>query len=146
MTSLDLVQLATRYRSLQILQSRANRTFRYPLAAVKLLLLLLMIRFIYGMVKMDGPLRLLNLNNTIGNLVFLLVTFRALGQIYEKSGYMLLKHRRLIRGNKWFRRFLWSCWPLRFEIANLYFVDPPMSLTMGSFILENVANMLMLGA
>ena len=146
MTGLDLSQLANKYRSLQILQSRANRTFRYPLAAVKVLFLLLMIRFIYAMVKMDGPVQILNLNNTIGNLVFLVVAFRALGQVYAKSVDVFLQQKHLVGGNKWFRRFLRSCWPLRFEIANLYFVDPPMSLTMGSFILENVANMLMLGA
>ena len=138
------MELAKKYRTLQILQSRANGTFRYPLAAVKVLFLLATIRCIYGVVKMEGPLRIASLNGAIGYLVYLTVAFRALGKVYGKSEEVLVKQKSLTGEDKCFRRFIRSCRPLRFEIAHLYFVDPPMTLTMNSFVLENVANMLML--
>ena len=143
---LEAVELDIKYRSLQMLQSRANDTFRYMLATVKVLFLLLAIRCIYGVVKMNGILQILNLNCTIGLLVFLTFTFRALGQVFAESQSVLMTQKSFRGGDKWFRRFLRSCRPLRFEIARLYFVDPPMSLTMGSFVLENVANLLLLAA
>ena len=116
------------------------------MASDKVLFLLGAIRSIYGIVRNDGLLWILNLNCAIGNLIFLILAFRALGRVYMVSGHVLRKHKRFMGRDKWFRRFLWSCWALRFEIAHLYFVDPPMSLTMGSLVLEKVANMLVLGA
>ena len=146
MRRLEADELDTKYRTLQILQSRANGRFRYMLAAVKVLFLLLAIRCIYGAVKMRGILQILNLNSIAGLLVFLTFTFWALGQVFAKSQSALMTQKSVRGGDKWFRRFLQSCRPLRFEIAHLYFVDPLMSLTMGSFVLENVANLLILAA
>ena len=115
------------------------------LASTKVLLLLAGIRCIYGAVKMEGELRMLNLNCSILCVSFLGGLFRALGQVYEKSGEVLLLHS-TGNGDKWLRRFHRSCRPLRVEIAGLYFVDPAMSLTMGSFVAENVGNLLILAA
>ena len=146
MTRMGPNRLSKSYRCLQVLQSRANETFKYPLAAIQVLFLSLTIRSIYGMVKMEGELRILHLNNTYGNVLFLVVLFKVLGKVYERSGATLLKQKSLMGRVKWFRRHHRSCWPLQFEVAGLYYVDPGMSLTMGSFVVQNVANMLILGA
>ena len=116
---------------------------KYPLAIVKTVALLVTIRFIYGFVKMDGYMRVFCLNCAIGYTISLAIGFKALGQLYEESQKMLC-HKRKQRGNKWFRRFHKSCRPLKIRVAGLYFVDPPMALTMGSFVIQNVANMLVL--
>ena len=76
---------------------------------------------------------MLNLNYAIGLVVFLGVTFKALGKMYDTSEEVL-----------WFRRFHRSCPPLKIQVAGMYFVDLPMTLTMGSFVIENVANILIL--
>ena len=143
MTRLGPVQLAKRYRCLQILQLRANDTIRYPLAALQILFMSITIRAIYGMVKFEGELRFVHLNNTYGNVIFLIVLFKALGQVYENSTNLLLKEKGILGRAKWFRKFHRSCWPLKFEMAGLYFVDPGMSLTMGSFVVQNVVNMIL---
>ena len=146
MERLGAIELGKKYRTLQLLQSRANGTFRYTLAAGKVLFLLATIRCIYGVVKMDGLLQIFNFNCAIGCLIFLTLTFRALGQVFAESENRLMAQKRVMGRDKWFRRFLRSCRPLRFEIAHLYSVDPLMSLTMGSFVLQNVANLLMADA
>ena len=140
------IRLAKSYRCLQVLQSRANETFKYSLAAIKILFLSMTIRSIYGAVKMEGELRILHVNNTYANVGLLVVTFKVLGKVYQKSGDALLKQKRLMGRVKWFRKYYRSCRPLKFEVAGLYFVDLGMSLTMGSFVVQNVANMLILGA
>ena len=140
---MEAEQLGKKYRTLQLLQDRANDTYRYLLAASKVLLLLATIRSIYGMLKTDGLLQILYLNCAIANVVYLSATFRALGQAFEESRLVLLEQRSGRGSDKWARRLLRSCRSLRFEIAHLYFIDPPMSLTMGSFVLQNVANLLM---
>ena len=139
-------ELGKKYRTLQILQSRANGTYRYALATAKVLFLLATIRCIYGVVKMDGLLQIFNFNCAIGCLIFLIFTFRELGELFATSENTLMTQKRVMGRDKWVRRFLRSSRPLRFEIAHLYFVDPPMSLTMGSFVVQNVANLLMLAA
>ena len=117
---------------------------KYPLAIVKTVALLVTIRFIYGFVKMDGYMKVFNLNAAICYTISLAIGFKELGQLYEESQKMLC-HKRKQRGNKWFRRFHnRSCRPLKIRVAGLYFVDPPMSLSMGSFVIQNVANMLVL--
>lgn len=138
------MQLRKTYRTLTLLQSRTNGRFRYALTSTKVLFLLVSIRCIYGVVKMTGLLQIFNLSCAVGDLFFLTFTFRALGQVFAESQGVLVTQKSFTGGDKWLRRFLRSCRPLRFEIAHLYFVDPPMTLTMGSFVLENVANLLML--
>ena len=78
-----------------------------------------------------------------GFVVFLAGAFRALGQVFAESGDALMTQKQAAGGDKWLRQFLRSCRPLRFEIAHLYVVDPPLLLTMGSFVVENLANLLM---
>ena len=95
---------------------------------------------------MEGPLQIVCLQSPIGSVVFLSGTFWALGQVYDMSGDVLYEQKCLTENSKWFGQFHRSCRQLRFEVAGLYFVDPTMSLTIGSFVLENVANMLMLRA
>ena len=143
MVTLRAHQWAVRYRCLQLLQKNSNDTLKYILAALKILFLLGTIRCIYGIIKMNGYLRVFNLSVAAGYVGFLIVFFKALGEVYDKSEKVLLKQRSMPH-DKWFRRFLLSCKPLKFEVAGLYFVDPPMSLTMGSFVIQNVANMLIL--
>ena len=138
------IQWAGRYRCLQLLQNRANEVFKVPLAAIKILFLLSAIHHIYGVVKMDGLIRVLNLKAATTCLVFLAVAFKALAEVYERSVKALLQQRRRM-ADKWFRRFHRSCAALKFEVAGMYFVDSPMCLTMGSFVIINVANMLILG-
>ena len=86
---------------------------------------------------------MLNLYYAIGLVVFLGVTFKALGKIYDTSEQALYRNRKQL-DEKWFRRFHRSCPPLKIQVAGMYFVDLPMTLTMGSFVIENVANMLIL--
>ena len=136
---------ARRYRCLQVLQKGTNETVKFPLAALKTLYLLGVIRCIYGVIKMDGFIRVINFNCAVGFLVFLTVAFKALGEIYEKSEEALAQQKKMLK-NRWFRRFHRSCWPLKMQVAGMYFIDSPMSLTMYSFIIINVANMLILGA
>lgn len=93
---------------------------------------------------MDGLIRVLNVNAAMTCLAFLAIAFKALGEVYERSIQVLLQQR-VVTGSKWFRRFHRSCSALKFQVAGLYFVDSPMSLTMGSFVIQNVANMLILG-
>ena len=92
---------------------------------------------------MNGYIRIFNLNVAIGYVVSLAVLFRALGEVYDKSGKVLLQRKNMLH-DKWFRVFLRSCRPLKFVVAGLYFVEPPVSLTMGSFVLQNLANLLIL--
>ena len=92
---------------------------------------------------MEGLLQVMNVNGAVGFLVFLIFTFRALGQVFAESGSVLMTQKSFAGGEKWLRRFLRSCRPLRFEIAHLYFVDPPMTLTMGDFVLQSLGNLLM---
>ena len=115
----------------------------YPLACLKVISLLAIIRAIYGVVKMNGYIRIVNLNVAFSDTYFLWVTFKALGQMYVQSNEVLVQQKRRM-GDKWFRRFHRSCPPLKFQVAGLYFADPPMCLTAGYFVLENVANMLMI--
>ena len=136
---------ARRYRYLQLLQTKANEIFGYPLASIKVLFLLGAIRLIYGVVKLNGYIRICNLNAAVGYLIFLTVAFKALGEVYERSVKELLQHGEMM-SDKWFRRLRRSCPPLKFQVAGMYFVDSPMSLAMGSFVIQNVANMLILGA
>ena len=92
-------------------------------------------------------IRLLNGNCGVLGAIFLGVLFKAYGQVFEKSGEVLQLPRQMaFIEAKWFESFHRSCWPLKFDIAGLYFVDMGMSLTMGSFVAQNVANMLLLGA
>ena len=142
-TVLSPLQWARRYRCMQLLQQKANEMFRHSFAALKVLFLLATIRCLYGLVRMNGFMRVLTGNSALGYVVFLVVFFKALGGVLDQSEKLLLKRRNNIN-NKWFKRFHRSCWPLKFEIAGLYFVDPPMSLTMGSFVIQNVVNMLIL--
>ena len=132
---------AERYKCMQLLQIRANEIFKYPLVSIKVMFLLAAIRCVYGMVKMEGLFRIFNFNAATTLLIFLAVAFKALGAVYKKSVEELFQHRRVLN-NKWFRRFGRSCRPLKLEIGGLYFVDSPMSLTMGSFVIQNVANLL----
>ena len=126
-----------------LLQEKANEMIKYPLAILQAVVLLLTIRCIYGFVTMDGYMRVFSLNCAIGYVISLAVGFKAFGQVYEKSEEVL-SHKRTQLGGKWFRRFHRSCRPLKIQVAGLYFVDPPMCLTMGSFVIQNVANMLVL--
>ena len=137
-------QWARRYRCLQVLQGKTNEVAKFPLASLKILFLLGVIRCVYGVMKMNGYVRVINFNCAAGFLVFLAVTFKALGEIYEKSEEALARQKK-VRKNKWFRRFHRSCLPLKIQVAGIYFIDSPMSLTMFSFIIQNVANMLILG-
>ena len=144
MTTAGPMQFAETYRCLQLLQKRANDVLKLPLATIKVLFLLGTIRCTYGVVKTSGLVRMFNLNAAIGFDVFLAVTFKALGEVYEKSKDVLIRERKMLN-DKWFRRFHRSFWPLKFEVGGLYFVDPLMSLTMGSFVVLNVTNLLILG-
>ena len=85
---------------------------------------------------MDGAIRAINLNGASGFIAFLAVFFKALGQVYEESRRVLHQQRNLVAGDKWFRRFRQSGRPIKFEAAGMYFVDPPMSLTMASFVAQ----------
>ena len=143
LTMLGPLQWARRYRCIQLLHNRANETLMYPLATLKCLCLLASIRCLYGVVRMNGYMRLLNGTRAVCYVGFLIVFFRSLGQVFDLSEQVLAQRRRS-RGDKWLKRFHRSCWPLKFEIGGLYFADPPMSLTMGSFVVQNVVNMLML--
>ena len=96
-----------------------------------------------GVVRTDGYIQLLNLNSTVGLAVFLAVAFKALGQIYEKSTEVLSERKYLMK-DKWSKGFHRSCRPLKVLVAGMYFVDVPMSLTVGSFVIENVGNALIL--
>ena len=138
---LSPLEWAQRYRCMQLLQKRANEILKYPLATVKVLSLLAIIRSLYLVVKMNGFMQLVNGNSALCFGIFLIVCFNALGQVFDLSEQVLVQQKRN-GGNEWFRRFHRSCYPLKFEIAGMYFADPPMSLTMGSFVIENVANML----
>ena len=144
-TGLSPSQWAARYRCMQLLQTRANEILRYPFAGLKTLFLLGTVRCLYGVLRMNGIIRVFNGNSAICYVVFLVIFFKALGDVYDLSEKTVGQQKRNM-GNKWFRRFHRTCWPLKYEIAGMYFVDPPMSLTMASFVLENVVNMLILGA
>ena len=143
MAALNTTQFAKRYRCLQLLEQKANEIIKYPLAILQTVVLLLTIRCIYGFVTMEGYLRVFSLNCSIGYIIFLAVGFRAFGQVYETSQDVLCQKRKQV-GDKWFRRLHRSCRPLKIQVAGMYFVDLPMSLTMGSFVIENVVNMLIL--
>ena len=95
--------------------------------------------------KTERELRLFNLNVVFLGITFLAVLFKTYGKVFEKSERVLLD-RKVALGDKWFRRFHRSCRPLTFEIGGLYFVDPGLSLTVGSFVAQSVAGMLILGA
>ena len=69
---------ARRYRCLQVLQKGQNEVVKFPLATLKILFLLGVIRCIYGVVKMRGFIQVVNFNCTVGFLVFLVVAFKAL--------------------------------------------------------------------
>ena len=142
-TAPTAVQFAERYRCLQLLEAKGNQIVKYPLATLQTVFLLVTIRCMCGVVKMDGHMRAYNMNCTTGFVVFLAVTFKALGQVYEKSEEILWQQKNLLAG-KLFRRFHRSCRPLKIQVAGIYFMDLPMSLTMGSFVMENVANILIL--
>ena len=94
-----------------------------------------------GVVKTDGYIRIFNLNTTIGTVIFLSVFFQALGKVYEESTEVLAERKYLVN-DKWIRRFHRSCRPLNIQVPGMYFVDLQMSLTMGSFVIQNVVNML----
>ena len=93
---------------------------------------------------MNGYMRLLNGTRALCYVGFLVVFFRSLGEVLDSSEQVLAQQKRN-RSDKWFRQFHRSCWALKFEIGGLYFADPPMLLTMVSFVIQNVVNMLMLG-
>ena len=118
------------------------------LAAFQVLVLSVTIRSLYGVVRMpSAEMRLLNGNCGVLGATFLGVLFKAYGDVYEQSGEVLRLPRKMaFIEAKWFKCFQRSCWPLKFEIAGFYFADIGMSLTMGSFVAQNVANMLLLGA
>ena len=143
MTALQAVEFAQRYRCLLLLQERANEIIKYPLAILQTVMLLVTIRCIYGFVTMDGFMRVFALNCAINYVIFLAVSFKAFAQVYEMS-QEVLSHKRKQLGDKWFRRFHRSCGALKIQVAGLYFVDLSMCLTMGSFVIENVVNMLIL--
>ena len=140
-TTSNPMQWAQQYRCMQLLQKSANETLKYPLAALKMLFLLATIRCLYVIVRTTGYMRLLHGNSTLCYIVFLVVVFRILGQVFDLSEKVLAQQKREV-GHRWFRQFHRSCRPLKFEIAGLYYVDPPMSLTMGSFVIQNVVNLL----
>ena len=96
-----------------------------------------------GVITTDGYIRAYNFTCAIGFVIFLSITFKALGQVYEKSTEVLSERKYLVK-DKWFKRFHRSCRPLKIQIAGMYFVDVPMCLTMGSFVIQNVVNMLIL--
>ena len=93
--------------------------------------------------KTNGYIRAFCLNNAVAIVVFLTVTFKALGQVYEESLEVLCQKRSQLV-DKCFRRFHRSCRPLKIQVAGMYFADLGMCLTMGSFVIENVANILIL--
>lgn len=138
---------ARNFRCLQLLQSRANETCSRMIGAVKVLFVSVLIRSIYGAIKMEGITRLLSLSAAMFSIGFLGVLFKVYGQVWAGSRAVLMARRKGIpREEKWFRAFHRSCQPLKFDIAGLYFVDPGMSLTLGSFVVQNMANLLILGA
>ena len=94
-----------------------------------------------SVVKTNGYIRAYSLNCAVSIIVFLIITFKALGLVFEESQKMLSKKRNQL-GDKWFRRFHRSCRPLKIQVGGIYFVDLGMCLTMGSFVIENVANIL----
>ena len=84
-TTISIRQFAHKYRCLQFLEQQLNAVFKYPLATFKIIHLLVIIRCMCGVVKTDGYIRAYCLNCTISIIVWLIVTFNALGQVYEKS-------------------------------------------------------------
>ena len=94
------VELRKKYRTLQLLQSRTNDRFTYGLASTKVLFLLVSIRCIYGVLKMNGLLQIMNLNGAMGFLVFLMFTFRALGQVFAESQSVLMTQKSFRGGGR----------------------------------------------
>ena len=131
------------YRCLQFLEQQLNAVFKYPLAAFKSIHILAVIRCMCTVAKTNGYIRAFSLKNAIAIVVFLTVTFKALGQVYEESQEVLRQKRSLL-GDKWFRRFHRSCRPLKIQVGGMYFAELGMCLTMRSFVIENVANILIL--
>ena len=142
---METTDWANKYRCLQLMQARANERFKHMLASLKVLFLSVLIRSMYGVVKIDGALRLFNLNVAILGDGFLGVLLKTYGKVFEESERALLD-RKVAIGDRRFRRFHQSCRPLTFEIGGLYFVDRGLSLTVGSFVAQSVAGMLILGA
>ena len=144
---MELEMLAKDLRCLQLLQSRANESWGYMIGMVKALFILTTIRCIYGAVKMNGIIQLFSVNVAVLGVGFLAMVFRLYGDVWEASRDTLQRRKFVLperRNAKWFRAFHRSCQPLRFEIAGLYYADPGMSLTLGLFAAQNVANLLIL--
>ena len=90
-TALSTLEWAMRYRCMQLLQREANVMFKHPYAAAKVLFLLAAIRCLYGLVRMNGYMRVLNGNSALCYVVFLVVFFEALGAVFDLSEKVLLQ-------------------------------------------------------
>ena len=101
----------------------------------------MIIRSIYGALKGEGLVRVLQGVVGFCAWLYLQLAFRALGSIHETSDQALRMGRRM-NGNSWFRRFLRSCKPLKVTVGGLYYVDRGMPLTLAAIILESTVNLL----
>ena len=133
--------IAWRYRTLQLLQSRFNDTYSWPLAITKALSLLTILRTIHGTITKEGVFQIHQLFCSITHLGNVSVMFKAMSQVNEESRATLSAFKSK-RGDAWFRRFQRSCPDLRVEIGGMYYADRGMNLTMYTFIVEQSVNIL----
>ena len=129
------------YHALEILRVKHGAALGPPIAAHKIPFALVIIRGIYGALKGEGLVRILQ--GVVGGSawLYLHLAFRALGSIHDTSDEALRVSRRM-NGNSWFRRFLRSCKPLKVSVGGLYYVDKGMPLTLAGIILESTVNLL----
>ena len=133
--------IAWRYRTLQVLQSKFNDVYRFPLAITQTLSLLIILRTIHGTITKEGVFQIHQLISSMTHLLNVSYMFKAMSQVNEGSRSVISAFKAR-RTDAWFRAFQRSCLDLRVQIGGLYYADRGMNLTMYSFIVEQSVNIL----
>ena len=129
------------YRGMQILLKKLDVAIGPPLACHKVLFVLLIVRSMYGALTGTGEVRVLQALVGFSRWFYLQMAFKTIGSVNESCEDMLPAWKKL-RRDPWFGRFLKSCRKLRVGVAELYYVDRKMSLTLAGIIVESTENML----
>ena len=139
----NVLKFSKLYRTLEVLHIHHGIAFGPPIVAHKIPFVLMAIRSLYGALRGEGILRVLQAVMGFSTWLYLYLAFSALGAVHETSSDALQKWSGFRGGNPWFRRFWRSCRPLRFNVAGFYYVDKGMPLTLSVHIVESTVDMVL---
>ena len=130
-------------RTLQVLQCNYNALMRWVLWSGEVILITIVVFGLCGSVWAEGFRAVRIFLVAMFSLGLLTTFWKGLGQVYETSGEVLNKWKRIERPPLRVRKFLLATRPVRVEIGSYFYADGSMVLTLLGVITENTFTVLL---